>query len=63
MMVKTPRITTRAPLQEHGAVRLFRERPGKYVIEEFLTHVRRTGCPETFPGIYTDALDRSERFE
>lgn len=42
--------------------RLFKDRPGKYLVEDFLAHVRTTGQPETFPGIHPGPLDKTEPF-
>jgi hypothetical protein len=42
--------------------RVFRTPPGNYLIEEFLAHIRRTGQPETFPGLHRGPIAKTEPF-
>lgn len=47
---------------EHPILRLFKDMPGQYLIDEFLAHVRSTAEPESFAGIHPGPLDKTEPF-
>ncbi len=47
---------------KHPVFRLFKEMPGQYLIDEFLTHIRTTAEPESFAGIHPGPLDKAEPF-
>ena len=42
--------------------RLFKTRPGQDLIDQFLAHLRETPQPETFPGLYCGAIEKTEPF-
>jgi hypothetical protein len=42
--------------------RLFKTRPGQDLIDQFLAHLRETAQPETFPGVYCGAIEKTEPF-
>lgn len=52
-----------ARVEAPPSYRTFSSRPGKYIIDEFLSHVRETDSPETFAGLYTAPLGHGEPFE
>jgi hypothetical protein len=42
--------------------RLFKDRPTRLFINEFLEHVRKTGTPETSPDVHPGPIPKSARF-
>lgn len=47
---------------EHPVFRLFRDMPGRNLIDDFLAHIRTTAEPESFAGIHPGPLDKTEPF-
>jgi hypothetical protein len=45
-----------------AAPRLFKDPPGQYFVQDFLAHVKKTGLPETFPGLHPGSIAKTERF-
>jgi hypothetical protein len=43
-------------------IRVFRTRPGQYLIDEFIAHIRETAQPETFPGLHPGPIAKTEPF-
>lgn len=48
---------------EQPTYRRFPERPGSYLVDPFLRHIRRTGQPETFEGIHPGPLPKDSPFQ
>jgi hypothetical protein len=42
--------------------RIFKTRPGQDLINKFMAHIRETGQPETFPGLYCATIAKTEPF-
>jgi hypothetical protein len=47
---------------KHPVHRLFKDRPTRFLKEEFGKHVSKTGSPETFPGIHPGPIPKTARF-
>ncbi|CAA0110436.1 Uncharacterised protein [Starkeya nomas] len=61
-MAKLASSASKSVQLEVPSFRSFRERPLEQFGTDFLNHVRETGMPETFPGLYLEKIDRDERF-
>lgn len=51
-------VVTKAPTH-----RMFKDRPSGVYIDEFGKHVKETGEPETYPGLYQDKIPRDAEFK
>lgn len=58
---RTPTQSTIAT--EKPSHRVFKDRPSGVYIDEFGKHVKATGCPETYPGLYQDKIARDAEFK
>lgn len=58
----SPAFTQNASNIKATSHRVFKDRPSVVYIDDFAQHIRDTGSPETYPGLYQNKISREAKF-